>query len=241
MKEILTDIVQHTYLMGLFPALKIFNDGNNTCIESMAEDKSVVLKATTHNIIPEFNGVFGMGNIERLNTLLKCPEYTDTPVIEIIKEEKDGVKIPSSIKFNNKDNDFENYYRLMNTEIINEKLKSVRLKNIYWEIDIVPNDMSIQKFKYQVNLNSQDKNFNVYTKDSNLIFSFGNKGSHHGSFVFQKNVGKKLKEFSWPISQTLTLLNLNGNKKIKFSNDGAMLIVISSDYANYEYIVPARA
>lgn len=241
MKEILNDIVQHTYLMGLFPALKISNNENITLIESMAEDKSVVLKASTHNEISEFNGVFGMGNIERLHTLLKCPEYIDDPIIEIIKEEKDGDLIPSSIKFNNKENDFENYYRLMNTEIINEKLKSVKLKNIHWEIDIVPDEISIQKFKYQINLNSQEKNFNVYTKDNNLIFSFGNKGLHHGSFIFQKNIEKKLKEFSWPISQTFTLLNLNGNKKIKFSNDGAMLISISSTYANYEYIIPAKA
>ena len=70
MKQILDDIVQHTHLMGLFPALKIHtNENNETIIESMAEDKSVVLQAITNSPIPDFNYTFGMGNIEKLNTL----------------------------------------------------------------------------------------------------------------------------------------------------------------------------
>lgn len=241
MKEILNDLVQHTYLMGLFPYLKIFNKDNQTFIESMAEDKSVVLKAFTHNIIPEFDGTFGMSNIEKLNILLKCPEYKDEPNIKIIRELKDDILIPTTIEFNNKDNDFKNCYRLMNSEIINEKLKSVKLKTIFWEIDIEPSDSSIYKFKYQVNLNSQDKNFNVSTVNNNLIFSFGNQ-LHNGSFIFHKDIEKKLRNnFSWPIAQTMSLLNLDGYKKIKFSSEGAMMITVRSEYASYEYVLPAKA
>jgi hypothetical protein len=243
MKQILDDIVQHTHLMGLFPALKIHtNENNETIIESMAEDKSVVLQAITNSPIPDFNYTFGMGNIEKLNTLLKCPEYKDDPIIKVIKSDKDDQKLPIAIEFNNKNNDFKNHYRLMNTEIINEKLKSIRLKQIYWEIDFEPSDTSMQKFKYQVALNNQEKNFSVTTTAGNLIFNFGDQGSYYGSYIFEKNVSKKLRnKFSWPISQTLSLFNLPGSKKIKFSNEGAMMITVTSNHAVYNYILPARA
>jgi hypothetical protein len=188
MKQILDDIVHHTHLMGLFPALKIHtNENNETIIESMAEDKSVVLQAITNSPIPDFNYTFGMGSIEKLNTLLKCPEYKDDPIIKVVKSDKDDQQLPIAIEFNNKNNDFKNHYRLMNTEIINEKLKSIRLKQIYWEIDFEPSDTSMQKFKYQVALNNQEKNFSVTTTEGNLIFNFGDQGSHYGSYIFEKN------------------------------------------------------
>ena len=47
MKDILQDVVSHTHSLGFITTLKVVAE-QETSIESMAEDRSVVLSATTH-------------------------------------------------------------------------------------------------------------------------------------------------------------------------------------------------
>ena len=69
MKDILQDIVAHTHALGFLSLVKVTAD-NDTAIDAMAEDRSVILTATTHNPVPEFVGTFGMPNLGKLNTIL---------------------------------------------------------------------------------------------------------------------------------------------------------------------------
>ena len=47
MKDILQDIVAHTHSLGFLNLVKVTGDDQSTTIESMAEDRSVILSATT--------------------------------------------------------------------------------------------------------------------------------------------------------------------------------------------------
>ena len=53
----------------------------------MAEDRSVVLQAKTHDPVPEFIGTFGMPNLNKLDTLLKIPEYKEDAKLELNQQE----------------------------------------------------------------------------------------------------------------------------------------------------------
>ena len=75
MKDILQDIVAHTHSLGFLNLVKVTGDDQSTTIESMAEDRSVILSATTKTPVSEFKETFGMPNLDKLALHLKNPEY----------------------------------------------------------------------------------------------------------------------------------------------------------------------
>lgn len=240
-KDILSDIVEHTYGLEWLPLLKITGTDTETIIESRAEDKSVVLIATTKQVVSEMKGVFGMPNLDKLSFHLKNPEYKENSTIDIVTANKKGQDIPVSLHFENETKDFMNDYRLMDQEIVSEKLKTPTFKGATWEIDFEPAVSSIARLKLQSQANSEETFFQVKTDNGNLVFSFGDAASHAGSFVFQNNVSKKLKSVhAWPVKQVLGILNLNGDKTIKISDGGLMQITVDSGLAVYNYLLPAQ-
>lgn len=242
MKDILQDIVAHTHALGFLPIVKVTGTLQETVIESMAEDRSVILTSTVHKPVAEFDGVFGMPNLEKLNTHLKCPEYKENAKIDVVRQQRNGVEIPTTIHFENAAGDFVNDYRFMNTEIINEKLKSVKFKGASWDIEFEPSVSSIQRLKFQSQAHSEEPTFKVKTDNGNLLFSFGDVSTHAGEFVFQTPAGGKLKStWSWPVVQIMSILALSGNKTMKISDSGAMMITVDSGLAEYNYILPAQS
>jgi hypothetical protein len=241
MKDILTDIVAHTHSLGFLPLVKVTSD-TSTVIESMADDRSVILNATTKQKVGKFNGVFGMPNLDKLALHLKNPEYKDNAKLEVVEANRGGENIPVSIHFENEKGDFQNDYRFMNAEIINERLKSVKFKGAAWNIEFTPSLASITRLKLQASAHSEENMFRVKTDGTDLVFAFGDASAHAGSFVFQSNISGKLKhEWAWPVSQVLSILNLDGDKTMHIADVGAMQITVDSGLAEYHYILPAQS
>ena len=85
MKDILQDVVAKTHSLGFLSLVKVNSEADATTIESMAEDRSVILNSTTHNPVAEFNGTFGMPNLDKLALHLKNPEYQkDAKIDEVV-------------------------------------------------------------------------------------------------------------------------------------------------------------
>jgi hypothetical protein len=242
MKDILQDLVAHTHALGFIPLVKITADDKETLIESMAEDRSVIISAKTKTPVQEFEGIFGMPNLNKLDIHLKCPEYKEKAKISVTIANRNGEDIPTGLHFENEAGDFENDYRFMSTEIINEKLKSVKFKGATWNIEFEPSVTSIQKLKFQANAHSEENVFQVKTDNGNLVFSFGDASTHAGEFVFEAGVTGKLKQsWAWPVVQVMSILNLAGDKTIKIADAGAMMITVDSGLAEYDYILPAQS
>jgi hypothetical protein len=242
MKDILQDLVAHTHSLGFIPLVKITSDKNATEIEAMAEDRSVIVAGKVKNAVNGFDGVFGMPNLNKLAIHLNCPEYKDDAKISVTKAQRNGEEIPTGLHFENKGGDFENDYRFMNSDIINEKLKSVKFKGAQWALEFEPNAASIQRLKFQANANSEETVFQVSTDNDNLVFSFGDASTHAGSFIFQSGVNGKLRQtWSWPVVQVMSILALAGDKTMKISDQGAMQITVDSGLTEYNYILPAQS
>lgn len=240
MKSILTDIVAHTHSLGFLPLVKITGDDNSTLIESMAEDRSVILSAKAANPVVEFQGVFGMSNLDKLNLHLKNPEYKEGAEICVQTAERNGATIPTGLHFENASKDFVNDYRFMNSDIINEKLKTVKFKGAAWAIEFEPSVNAINRLKLQAGANSEENVFQVKTENNNLVFFFGDASTHAGSFVFEPNVSGKLKQtWAWPVQAVLSILSLGGDKVMKIADAGAMMITVNSGLVTYDYILPA--
>lgn len=241
MKDILTDIVSHTHTLGNIPLVKITGNEAETLIESMAEDRSVIINAKTNSPVSEFLGTFGMPNLDKLSLHLRNPEYKENAKIEVIIAERNGEEIPVSLHFENSTGDFVNDYRFMNQQIINEKLKTVKFKGAAWDIEVEPSLASILRLKLQAQVHNEEPVFQVKTENGNLVFFFGDASTHAGSFVFEAGISGKLKQvWSWPISQVLNILSLDGDKIMKISDAGAMMITVNSGLASYDYILPAQ-
>jgi hypothetical protein len=244
MKDILQDIVGHTHNLGFLNIVKITGDDTKTQIDSMADDRTVIMYGETANPYPDMIGIFGMTQINKLRYNLDCPEYKEDAKIEVIKADRNGESIPVGLHFENKGGDFKNDYRFMNTEIINEKLKTVKFRGVNWHVEVEPSIQSIQRFQFQASANTEHTTFLTKTENGNLKFIFGDQSTHGGEFIFATNVSGTLnKAWTWPVVSVLSILKIAdaNNAKLSISNDGAMQITLDSGLATYKYIIPAQA
>ena len=243
MKDILQDIVAHTHSLGFLSIVKV-TGGNETTIDSMAEDRSVIMSATSNHSIAD--GTFGMPNLDKLALHLKNPEYQKDAKIDVVTAERNGETMPTHIHFENVSGDFENDYRFMNKAIIEEKLKTVKFKGANWNVTFQPSMAAISRMKLMSAAHSEEPTFNVTTKStagvSDLVFSFGDASTHAGEFVFQNAVEGTLSHtWSWPVAAVQSILNLSGDVTMSISDQGAMMIAVDSGIATYDYILPAQS
>jgi hypothetical protein len=224
--------------------VKITGTADKTLVDSMADDRSVIMYSETTNPYPDMVGTFGMPQLEKLRYLLDGKEYQEDAKIEVTMANRNGETIPVGLHFENKDGDFKNDYRFMNQDIINEKLKTVKFRGVKWDVEVEPTVAAIQRFQFQAGANTEHTTFLAKTDGDKLIFTFGDVSSHGGEFVFATGVtGKVNKTWTWPVSSILAILKIAdaNNAKMSFSNEGAMQITLDSGLAIYKYIIPAQA
>ena len=242
MKDYLTDIVTHTHALGNIHLVKIIGEDNETTLEALADDKSVVVKGKFHNPSADFKGIFGMPNLNKLNIILNIPEYKEDSKISTITEKRNGEDVLSGLHFENASGDFVNDYRFMSMQAVNEKLATVKFKGVPWHVTFEPSQAGILRFKFQANANSEETTFIAKTEKGDLKFYFGDHSTHAGNFVFHPNVtGTLSKAWSWPVATFINILNLSGDKTVQISDDGAVMITIDSGMIKYEYIRPAMS
>jgi hypothetical protein len=141
MRDHLLDLVEHTHDLGVIDLVKITGDDKSTVINGMAEDRSVVVEGAFANPVADFIGNFGMPNLSKLKILLNLQEYQENAQFSLTKKDTGA---PDGINFVNATGDFKNNYRFMASEIVNEKLKTVKFKGVNWHIEFVPTVAAIQ-------------------------------------------------------------------------------------------------
>ena len=238
MRDYLLDLVQHTHDLGCIDLIKIVGDDKSTQIVGLAEDMSVVVEGEFKNPHPDFVGTFGMPNLSKLKILLSLQEYKENAKLSLSR--RAGGE-PDGINFENAVGDFKNNYRFMASDIVNDKLKTLKFKGVNWHITFEPTVAAIQRLRMQAQANSEELNFQVKTDGKDLKFFFGDHSTHSGNFVFQHDITGALKHaWSWPVSQVMSILSLTGDKTMQISDDGCMQITVNSGLAVYNYILPAQ-
>jgi|TARA_R110000796_G_scaffold251465_1_gene382930 hypothetical protein len=239
MRDHLLDLVQHTLDLGVIDLVKITGDDKETVIAGLAEDRSVVVEGKFTNPVADFVGNFGMPNLSKLKILLNIQEYRENAKLSITRR---STGEPDGLNFENASGDFKNSYRFMASEIVNDKLKTVKFKGVNWHIEFEPTVASIMRLKMQAQANAEETNFQAKTDGTNLMFFFGDHSTHAGNFVFQPDITGQLKRaWSWPIKTFISIMDLTGDKVVKISDDGAAMITVDSGLAVYNYILPAQS
>ena len=239
MKDYLLDLIQHTYGLGVVELVKIEGSDTETKVAAYAEDKRVIVTGTFKNPIDGFQGTFGMPNLSKLKTILSFDDYDDSAIINVTRND-DGVA--SAIHFETKTGDFVNDYRLMSKVVVEDKVKTVTFKGASWDVEFEPTVAGVMRLKKQASANSEELNFKTKTDNGDLKIYFGDPSTHSGNFVFQSDVAGNLnKAWNWPVKVFLAIMDLPGDKVVRFSDAGAAEITVDSGIANYRYLLPAQA
>ena len=239
MRDHLLDLVEHTYDLGCIDLVKITGTDTETGIFGIAEDRSVIVEGKYTNPVADFIGLFGMPNLGKLKILLNLQEYKEDSKLSITKNAKTE---PDGVNFENKTGDFKNNYRFMASEIVTEKAKTAKMRPVAWQVEFTPTVSSIQRLKMQAQANAEEPTFQVKTEGTDLKFVFGDHSTHSGNFVFQPNVTGQLKRaWSYPIKHVISILDLTGDKTMRFSDDGVAEITVDSGLAVYSFKIPAQS
>lgn len=239
LKDFLSDIVAHTLPLSALNNLRIESSETETSFMSKDASNNVVLVGTTKQPIDELVGTVGFSNLEKLALHLKNPEYQETGIISVITEKTNGKEEPAYIRFENATGDFHNDYRLMNEDVLNVVLKQTQFHEPKWDVEFTPSVTSITRLKLQASAHSDETLFHIKAdNNNNLIFHFGDVTTHAGSFVFESNLSKKLKnKLSFLIQIVLPILSLSGDKTIKISDNGLMMITVDSGLSIYNFVL----
>lgn len=241
MKDFLKDLIDHTLGLGTIELIKVTGTDTETAINAVAENKSVIISGIFKDPIADFIGVFGMPNLNKLKTIIGFDDYDKDAKINVIRTQRDGVDVPSTIHFETKSGDFINDYRLMLKSVVDEKVKSVSFKGAKWNVEFEPTVAGIQRLKKQSQANSEEEHFVFKTDGSDLKVYFGDASTHSGNFVFNTPVtGTLAGTHRWPVKEFLAIMDLVGDKKVKISEQGATEITVDSGIATYVYLLPAN-
>jgi hypothetical protein len=246
MKDILLDVISHVSAFKNVEFLKITSTEDETKIESLSDDRSLIMRAITKTPVIGLNGIFGISNFDRLYSHLKNPEFSNSDNIKVVYQEKDGEDVPISLFFKNQAGDYETSFPFMNQSFINEKVKTPKPKlNFTWNCEFEPSDVAIKRFKGMKSTHQAEEFFKstmtTTGKNSDLVFSFGQKGGHFGSFVFHTAPNKLERSLLWPSENFSNAMNLHGDKYIKISDMGLMEITVDSGLVFYTFTMTAKA
>jgi hypothetical protein len=239
MKDYLIDIVKHTVSLGCFDNLRVDGTDKETKLSSTEKERTVVLRAKLHGVIPEFEGLFGIPNLPLLSTLLNIPEYQDDgATLTVDRRAVNNVEQPVNIKFENATGDFKNEFRLMASNIIENIEPLLKFNVTSWPCTFEPTVAAQQRLKYQTSAHPEEKAVTFRIENGDVRANIGDGSSHNGSFVFHTGVDKKVKEtIVVPVLVVNSVLTLAGNKTIQMGGPG-MMISVDSGLANYDYIIP---
>lgn len=243
-KSVLMDIVKHTSGLGIIENVKVSGTDGATTIAAMDQNKTVILTAKMHDVVPEFHGDFGMGNLGLLTSLMRLSSYQEAgATIDVVRAERNGEETPTTLVFKDTDGG-KDQYRFMSKEIVDQAMKVATFRGASWDVQVTPAAKRIAQLGEVAGIYSGvDPAFSVKTEDGNLVLEVGStEGGVVGRRVFAENVeGNLTTTWSWPLAQFLAIIKLGGTIVIQFSNQGACQIDVDSGIGMYSYIMPAMS
>ena len=244
MREKILDIVKHTGSLGFIDTVKITGSDEETLIEAMDGERTVVIKANLLTPDANLKGEFGMSHLSLLQGLLTYANFkTDGASIDVIRRQRQGKgEVPEEIVFKDEKGQTASY-RLMSSDLIPEQAKFLGKS---WDVVVEPSVSKIKEFQALAGLYGSFENyFMVKTVENELRFYIGDEGSsmHRAFLTIADGVEGTLSgDLHWPIAQVLSILKLgiDENLKLQFSGRGALQITMTSPHAEYNFILPAR-
>lgn len=241
MREQLQDLIRHVHGIGAIDVVKVVGTSTETAVSACSDDRTVIINGVFNSPVPELTGTLGMPNLSKLKTILGFDDYGDGSVISVVTEQRGGVDVPTTIRFETANKDCVNNYRLMSKELVESRVKTIELKGTpSWNVEFTPVQANVARLKRQAMVHSENTTFSVRIDGSDLKVHFGDPANHSGNFVLQSGVQGTMKNsLALPIKAFLSIMDLPGEKVIRLSDRGVAEIVVASGISVYSYMLPA--
>jgi hypothetical protein len=242
MREVIQDLIRQT--TGLVEVISVEGTGEETTAKACDKDKTLFIQCKFKNVIPEFDGRFGIMNMPLLNGLLGFANYrADEATFTVKKRTAEGVNSVEQFEFKNTQTGNEATFRLMSPNLIPPQAV---IPPIPWDVTIVPSKSKVSEFQQISGLMSEiDKNFGVRTVDGDLQFTIGASGSsHRTNMVFSESpvTGEIRPGLEWSTGQFLSVMKLVGNNPhtLSITNNGIISVIVETPFAEYCYFIRAK-
>jgi len=238
------DIVKHTAGLGFIDMVKLVGTKTDAKVEAIDADKTVVIFGSMYQPIEGIDTTVGLSQIAVLKGYMDFPLFSgDKSSTTIVTELRNGVTVPTEVKFDSGLGHLSNY-RFMSETMVNEQIKVPPFKGATWNITITPEKKNITNLSYfQGVLGGFEKRFVVSVDKGVLNFNVGDGPTNRTTVPFAENVTGTMKhQWSWPLTQVLSILKLSetaSTTTMNFSDMGALKIDIDSGIGKYSYILPA--
>ena len=249
MRETFQDIVRHTGGLGFIDTVKITGSEEETLVEAMDNERTVIIKGKLLAVEPELKGEFGLSQLPLLQGLVSSALFKGEGVtVDIKRRDRNGVSTPEEFIFSNSNTKSSAAYRLMAKDLIPEQAKFLGTQ---WDVEVDPSQSKLKELQALAGLYSTFENFfmvkTVQTEEgtNELRFYIGDEGSsmHRAYLTIAEGVSGNLGgDLHWGIAPVMSILKLGAdeNLKLQFSGRGALQITMTSATAEYKFILPAR-
>ena len=244
--DIFKDVLKHTHSLGIFEMVKITGTLDETVLESVDPDKTVIFKGRLKNPVPDFvDSTIGLSRMGVLDGSLKYPGFSDdNATVSIIKQDRNGVEVPVEIEFKSPDGT-DAHYRFMLADVINQQLKAIKFKGAEFDIEFVPTPQNLKDLTYWNGvLGAYEQNFTPKTDGTSLWFNIGDGVSDRTQVKISDDIGGSIThDWKWPLDIVLKILRLgdNGIATLSINNQGLLQIVVDSGLGEYTYLLPAKS
>ena len=240
------DILKHTHGLGFLETVRLRGADDTTYVESVAEDRSVVLYGRLNHELEDFSGkTVGLARLGILAGCINFPAFKEPgATLEVVTQERAGETIPSEIEFKSATGHTANY-RFMSEQAAAEKVKIPKFNGAKWDIVYKPTKKNLTDLAYFSNmLGSYEPTFSIMLKNKKLQLSVGAQGGDRSMVPFADDVqGTYSSGWRWPLVNVLSILKLSDGADVTMnvSSAGALKLEVTSGLGTYEYILSARA
>jgi len=239
MREHLIDILSHTMPLGGINVIKVVGTEDATKIVAHTEGRTVVIQGSFKVAKPDMSGVYGLPNLAKLKTLLGFSEYASDAVVEVKRESKNNLVLPSAITFSNQGGDFTNEFRLMSKDLVDMQVNVPQYHPPVWQTQFVLQKSAVERFKKQYAASSESTTFTTKMEGQSLKVFIGQPSIQSGNFIMEANCSGYLsKPMTWPLKEFIAIINLPGEKTLKFSESMACEVSIETELLRYQYVIP---
>ena len=244
-KDTLKDVLKHTHSLGIFEMVKITGTLEETTVETVDAEKTVIFKGKTVKPVADFvDNTVGLSRMSVLDGYLKFPGFdADDATVRVVTQERNGAEVPTEVEFVANDGTNANY-RFMLAEVVNQQLKEINFKGAEFDINIVPSQKNLKDLAYFNGVLGQfESTFSPRTEDGKLYFYIGDGGGDRTKILVNDAPdGEISHEFHWPLDIVLKILRLSESSNVVLSINakGLLQIVVHSGLAEYTYLLPAK-
>ena len=237
MREVLLDMLDHTHGLGFITELLVTGSSDETLIETMDENKRVIIKGYLKNPSQEFTGEFGCKELAQLKGMAGYPGFkSDGATISVVTQNRGGEDTPEKIVFESENQKHHMEFRFTNPQYIEDQFEFMQPK---WSAQFNMNKSTLNDLRYW-STTFADALFTAKCEDGELRFYLGGDNNGYITIPTENDVDFKF-DMKWPLNEVLAVLKLDEEAEVSIFDDpraGALQIKTETDLSTWYYIFP---